>query len=222
MRVAAGCWRCRWSGARRRTTTTARSRQSAGARRGAERRPDAMPVVVDTDLGGDDLVALAFLLRHPDVRGRGDHDRGHRPGGVRRRRRPGRRPAHCAGRSRCRSRADGRRRPGALQFPAEWRDARRARVRASRRRRPLAAAAEPAAELIGALARREDALAVVALGPMTNLADLAASSPGPTPGWPAYTRWVARSTGRWSTAWLSGTPPLTLPRSPRCSKPRCR
>ena len=29
---------------------------------------DATPVVVDTDLGGDDLVALAFLLRHPEVR----------------------------------------------------------------------------------------------------------------------------------------------------------
>ena len=25
-------------------------------------------MVVDTDLGGDDLVALAFLLRHPSVR----------------------------------------------------------------------------------------------------------------------------------------------------------
>jgi hypothetical protein len=29
--------------------------------------PDATPLVVDTDLGGDDLVALAFLLRHPTV-----------------------------------------------------------------------------------------------------------------------------------------------------------
>ncbi len=27
----------------------------------------ATPVVVDTDLGGDDLAALTFLLRHPDV-----------------------------------------------------------------------------------------------------------------------------------------------------------
>lgn len=32
-----------------------------------ERSVDATPVVVDTDLAGDDLVALAFLLRHPDV-----------------------------------------------------------------------------------------------------------------------------------------------------------
>ncbi|MDT0164658.1 nucleoside hydrolase [Actinotalea sp. AC32] len=29
--------------------------------------PDAVPTVVDTDLGGDDLVALAYLLRHPGV-----------------------------------------------------------------------------------------------------------------------------------------------------------
>ena len=28
---------------------------------------EATPVVVDSDLGGDDLVALAFLLRHPTV-----------------------------------------------------------------------------------------------------------------------------------------------------------
>ena len=35
---------------------------------GAPPAADATPVVVDTDLGGDDLVALAFLLRHPSVR----------------------------------------------------------------------------------------------------------------------------------------------------------
>jgi hypothetical protein len=34
----------------------------------AEKRPDAVPVVVDTDLAPDDLAALALLLRHPDVR----------------------------------------------------------------------------------------------------------------------------------------------------------
>ena len=31
---------------------------------GAAQDAEATPVVVDTDLGGDDLVALAFLLRH--------------------------------------------------------------------------------------------------------------------------------------------------------------
>lgn len=34
----------------------------------AEKRADAVPVVVDTDLAPDDLAALALLLRHPDVR----------------------------------------------------------------------------------------------------------------------------------------------------------
>jgi Inosine-uridine preferring nucleoside hydrolase len=33
----------------------------------APQAADAVPVVVDTDLGGDDLVALAFLLRAPAV-----------------------------------------------------------------------------------------------------------------------------------------------------------
>ena len=42
----------------------------AGQLDGRRRRrlPTPTPVVVDTDLGGDDLVALAFLLRHPSVR----------------------------------------------------------------------------------------------------------------------------------------------------------
>lgn len=34
----------------------------------AAKRPDAVPVVVDTDLAPDDLAALALLLRHPGVR----------------------------------------------------------------------------------------------------------------------------------------------------------
>ena len=34
----------------------------------APKSADAVPVVVDSDLAPDDLVALAFLLRHPDVR----------------------------------------------------------------------------------------------------------------------------------------------------------
>ena len=32
------------------------------------KQPDAVPVVVDTDLAPDDLAALALLLRHPRVR----------------------------------------------------------------------------------------------------------------------------------------------------------
>jgi hypothetical protein len=34
----------------------------------AAKRPDAVPVVVDTDLAPDDLAALALLVRHPGVR----------------------------------------------------------------------------------------------------------------------------------------------------------
>jgi len=34
----------------------------------AAKSPDAVSVVVDSDLAPDDLVALAYLLRHPDVR----------------------------------------------------------------------------------------------------------------------------------------------------------
>ena len=34
----------------------------------AQKRPDTVPVVVDTDLAPDDLAALALVLRHPDVR----------------------------------------------------------------------------------------------------------------------------------------------------------
>lgn len=34
---------------------------------GAPKSPDAVPIVVDTDLAPDDLAALALLARHPDV-----------------------------------------------------------------------------------------------------------------------------------------------------------
>lgn len=41
---------------------------SYGGYAGATQRdPDATPIVFDTDLAGDDLAALAFLLRRPDV-----------------------------------------------------------------------------------------------------------------------------------------------------------
>ena len=113
-----------------------------------------MPVVVDTDLGGDDLVALAFLLRHPGVRVEAITIAatglvGCDPGvdlvadlftALRR--------------SRCRSRAaaptPG---PTAAPFPADWRDSRRAGDRASRGLAgTLAAVARPAPELIADLA----------------------------------------------------------------------
>ena len=34
----------------------------------AAKRADAAPVVIDSDLAPDDLVAIAYLLRHPAVR----------------------------------------------------------------------------------------------------------------------------------------------------------
>jgi hypothetical protein len=140
--------------------------------------PDARPIVVDTDLGGEDLVAVAFLLRHPAVRvealtiaatGLVGCDPGvdivadlfaaleEEPV-----------PIACG-------------RPvaelGASVFPPSWREASEAGV--GLERSPSTASAVPgsASDLIGRLAREHEDLAVVALGPLTNLADLATTRP---------------------------------------------
>jgi len=145
---------------------------------GAAPDTDAMPIVVDTDLGGDDLVALAFLLRHPRVRVEAITIAatglvGCDPGvdlvadlftaleedPV---------PVACG-------RADAG--PAALPFPAEWRELAETGTGIPRSSDTWVAAAEPAPELIADLAGHTRGLVVVALGPMTNLADLAASSP---------------------------------------------
>jgi inosine-uridine nucleoside N-ribohydrolase len=137
------------------------------------------PVVVDTDLGGDDLAALAFLLQHPEVRVEaitiaGTGLVGCDPGvdlvadlltalgedAV---------PVACG-----REEAG----PGGRAFPREWRDVAATGTGVPRDGGTLPAAAETAPELIGRLAAHVDGLEVVEVGPMTNLADLATSRPG--------------------------------------------
>ena len=179
-------------------------------------------MVVDTDLGGDDLVALAFLLRHPSVRVEavtiaGTGLVGCDPGvdlvadlftaldedPV---------PVAC-----------GREEPGPVvaQLPQDWRDLAATGSGLPRSDTTLDAASEPAPELIGRLAGTIDGLVVVALGPMTNLADLALHDPTSSPGSPASTPWAARSTDRSSTGSPSGTSRPIPRRSPRCSPPAC-
>ncbi len=139
---------------------------------------DAIPVVVDTDLGGDDLVALAFLLRHPQVRveavtipatGLVGCDPGvdlvadlftalgEDPV-----------PIACG-------RAEAG--PGARAFPADWREVAATGSGIQRSETTLAAAETSASELIADLAERTDGLVVVSLGPLTDLAELATTSP---------------------------------------------
>lgn len=145
--------------------------EPAAAVQPVEVRDDATPVVVDTDLGGDDLAALAFLMRRPDVRVvavtiAGTGLVGCDPGvdlvadlvdglGARRV------PVACG------------REDAARAMPQEWRDAAAAGTGLARVPTTSSAVAEPAPELIGRLAARHPGLRVVALGPLTNLADLA-------------------------------------------------
>jgi Inosine-uridine preferring nucleoside hydrolase len=140
--------------------------------------PPATPVVVDTDLGGDDLVALAFLLRHPEVRVEAVTIAATGLVGCD----PGvdlvadlftaldEEPVPVA----CGRAEPG---PGALELPQEWRDLAATGTGIPRSAGTLTADAEPAPDLIGRLARRVDGLQVVELGPMTNLADLATGAP---------------------------------------------
>ncbi|MBA2955935.1 nucleoside hydrolase [Nocardioides sp. CGMCC 1.13656] len=132
---------------------------------------DATPVVVDTDLAGDDLVALAYLLRRPDVRvvavtvagtGLVGCDPGvdlvadlvHALG-------EGFVPVAC-----------GREEP-AREWPAAWVETAEAAPGLPRLDTTFRPASEPAPLLLAELAMSYPELDVVALGPLTNLADLA-------------------------------------------------
>lgn len=136
---------------------------------------DATPIVVDTDLGGDDLAALAFLLLRPDVRIEAvtiaatglvgcddgvdlvvDLAAGLGEPSV---------PIAC-GRS-----------DGARPMPEDWREAAAGGTGLPRLQTTLAAEPEPAPAMIGRLAASVDHLQVVALGPLTNLGDLARQQP---------------------------------------------
>jgi hypothetical protein len=138
----------------------------------AAKDPDAVPVVVDSDLAPDDLVALAYLLRHPRVRVLavtvpttgivtcpagvdlvGDLVRAVRADPV---------PVSC-----------GRTPRGAhgVAFPSLWTIG---ALTDSRLERDLAGTGrpspQPADRTLATLAREHDDLVVVALGPMTELA----------------------------------------------------
>lgn len=132
---------------------------------------DAQPVVVDTDLGGDDLVALAFLLRRSDVRvvavtiagtglvGCADGvdlvaDLVHALG-------EGWVEVACG------------REDAARPMPAAWREHAARGPGLPRRDTTFVARSMPAPQLISSLAQSVEGLRVVALGPLTNLADLA-------------------------------------------------
>jgi hypothetical protein len=143
---------------------------------GAAPDADATPVVVDTDLGGDDLVGLAFLLRHPSVRVEAVTIAGTGLVGCD----PGvdlvadlftaldEDPVPVA----CGREEAG---PGGAQLPQDWRVVAATGSGLPRSDTTLTPVRESAPELIGSLAEEIDGLVVVALGPMTNLADLAAT-----------------------------------------------
>jgi hypothetical protein len=146
------------------------------------RLPSAMPVVIDTDLGADDLVALALLLRHPKVRVEAI-------------------TVAATGLVGCPQAVDvvadlsaalatsapvvacGRARPGPSGRPMP--DAWRTRAaqgsglpRASavaRHLSPVEVSPRSAAALLAQIAGATPELTVVALGPLTNIADLATS-----------------------------------------------
>lgn len=141
--------------------------------------PDATPVVVDTDLAPDDLVALTFLLRRTDlsveaVTIAGTGLVGCDPGVelvARLLATLGEPDVPIA----CGREEPG---PGAREWPVEWAAQAAAAAGLPRPDTTARQAAETAPELIGRLAEKHDgALTVVAVGPLTNLADLAEQSP---------------------------------------------
>ncbi len=136
---------------------------------------DATPIVVDTDLAGDDLVALAYLLRRPDVRvvavtvagtGLVGCDPGvdlvadlvHALG-------EGWVPVAC-----------GREEP-AREWPAAWVTRAEQAPGLPRLDTTFVPVSDPAPLLLAKLARSTDGLGVVALGPLSNLGDLAERRP---------------------------------------------
>lgn len=160
------------------TLTSGRLAPAAG------RLLSATPVVVDTDLGADDLVALALLLRHPRVRVEAI-------------------TVAATGLVGCPEAVDvvadltaalavaapvvacGRPTPGPTgrAMPADWR---RAAASGSglpeasaemRHLAPVSVSPEPAPKLLAQVAGRTRGLTVLALGPLTNLADLSTSDP---------------------------------------------
>jgi inosine-uridine nucleoside N-ribohydrolase len=183
-----------------------------------------VPVLVDTDLGGDDLVAMAFLLRHPSVDVQGvtiattglvGCDAGVRVvAGLFEALQETPLPVAC-----------GRPEPGpgGRVFPAAWREV----AEAGTGIRPADGLQDPrpAAELTAEAARQTDGLVVVALGPLTNLADVAQARPGDYarlagvhamagsvdgPAIDGVAEWNAAADPEALAAVLAGPAPLTL------------
>lgn len=136
------------------------------------------PVVVDTDLGADDLVALAFLLHHPDVDVRAitiaaNGLVGCDPGldvlgGLLSSLAVPAPPVACG---------HGKAGPEARSFPAAWRTAAASGSGVAPDADALTARPEPAARLIAQLAREAPGLVLLALGPLTTVAEVAAQHP---------------------------------------------
>lgn len=139
---------------------------------------EPVPVVVDTDLGADDLVALAFLLRHPDVE-------------VQAITVPATGLVACepgvdlvaalfeslatdAVPVACGRTAAG---PGAHRLPPAWKAAAAGGSGLTPVSGTVTPAQEPAPELVARLARASADLVLVALGPMTNVAEVATRHP---------------------------------------------
>jgi len=144
----------------------------------APERDDPLPVIVDTDLGADDLAALAFLLRHPGVDVRGitiaatglvGCDSG---------------PAVLGGLvsavdvaappTACGRTVAG---PGAHPFPPAWRTAAAEGSGVEPLPGTVTMGADSAVELMVRLAQEQPGVVLLALGPLTNVADMASQHP---------------------------------------------
>ncbi len=138
----------------------------------AQKRPDAVPVLVDTDLAPDDLAALALLVRHPGVE-------------VVAITVPGTGELGCVGRGLVADLFEGMRTappplacgrtargPEGVAFPQAWTTGsiERSGLPGDHDPTSLVPVEWPATELIARMARRHDGLQVVALGPLTELA----------------------------------------------------
>ena len=152
---------------------------AAGAPVGvAPQRDDPLPVIVDTDLGADDLAALAFLLRHPGVDVRAvtiaatglvgcDSGPGVLGGLVSA---LGIAPPPVA----CGRAVAG---PGAHPFPSAWRAAAARGSGVAPEPRAVTTGSESAVELVVRVAQEQPGVVLLALGPVTNVAEVATQHP---------------------------------------------